>query len=64
MTIFEYNQHRDTNDGKPWSDIDLDDLRSHAAAGATLEETAAFLCRSGSVEDLAAKAREVGATFE
>ena len=60
---FYYSDAHDTNDGKPWSEMDIADLKNHIAARATLKETAAFLCRSGTIEDVAAKAREIGVTF-
>jgi hypothetical protein len=37
----------DIYDGEPWSDAAIEDLVQAIAAGATLEDTAAFLCRSG-----------------
>jgi hypothetical protein len=36
----------DSNNGKPWSEMDDDGLRNEAAIGASLEHAAAFLCRS------------------
>lgn len=42
--------------------MDVDDLRASIAHGRSIEEAAEFLCRSGSVEDVAAKARELGLT--
>lgn len=50
----------DLNDGKAWSEMDLDDLKGAVAYGRTLEETAEYRCRSGSPEDVAAKAKELG----
>jgi hypothetical protein len=35
----------DINDGKPWSAMDDDDLRSEVASGASLEAATTFLCR-------------------
>jgi hypothetical protein len=43
---------QDTNDGKPWSEMDLFDLRNSLAYGRSIEEVAGFLCRSGTVEDV------------
>jgi hypothetical protein len=42
---------QDLNDGKPWSEMDLFDLRNSLAYGTSIEEVAGFLCRSGTVED-------------
>lgn len=53
----------DLNDGKLWSDMDVNDLRSAATYGRTLEETAEFLCRSSSLDDVAAKAKDIGVFF-
>jgi hypothetical protein len=50
----------DRNDGKPWSKMDIADLKNHVAGGATLLDTARFLCRSGSIYDVAMKAKELG----
>jgi hypothetical protein len=51
---------KDLNDGKEWSDMDLQDLRGAIEAGDTIEEAARFLCRSTNVAEVAAKARELG----
>ena len=48
----------DLHSGEPWSEMDIEDLRSFALGGATAAETATFLCRD--VEDTSAKARELG----
>jgi hypothetical protein len=50
---------QDINDGKPWSDMDLFDLRNSLAYGRPIEE-AGFLCRSGTVEEVRRKAEELG----
>ncbi len=49
----------DKNDGKEWSDMDLADLTDALARGKSIAEAAAFLCRSGSVDDVARKAIEL-----
>jgi hypothetical protein len=54
----------DLNDGKAWSQMDLDDLKSAVIYGRTLEQTAEFLCRSGTPEDVAAKAKELGLKWQ
>jgi hypothetical protein len=40
---------QDVNDGKPWSEMDLFDLRNSLAYGRSIEEVADFLCRSSSL---------------
>ena len=39
--------------------MDIADLKDALKEGVTIEEAAAFLCRSGTVDDVATKAREV-----
>ena len=51
---------RDLNDGKEWSEMDIADLRAFTKAGASIQETASFLCRSTNVAEVEAKARELG----
>jgi hypothetical protein len=51
---------QDTNDGKPWSEMDLLDLRNSLAYGTSIEEVAGFLCRAGTVEEVKRKAEELG----
>jgi hypothetical protein len=51
---------QDLNDGKPWSEMDLFDLRNSLAYGRSIEEVAGFLCRSGTVEEVKRKAEELG----
>jgi hypothetical protein len=53
----------DINDGKPWSEIDIRDLRGEIDYGRTIEEAATHLCRAGTVDEVAAKARELGLNF-
>ena len=50
----------DINDGKSWNEIDLEVLRAALRYGATIEEAADCLCRSGTVEDVRRKADELG----
>ena len=50
----------DINDNKPWSEMDISDLTSHIVHGADLVETARFFCRSGTPDDVARKAAELG----
>jgi hypothetical protein len=51
---------RDLNDGKPWSEMDLFDLRNSVAYGRPIEEVADFLCWAGTVEEVRRKAEELG----
>jgi hypothetical protein len=51
---------QDINDGKPWSEMDLFDLRNSLAYERSIEEVAGFLCRSGTVEEVKRKAEELG----
>jgi hypothetical protein len=51
---------QDLNDGRPWSEMDLFDLRNSLAHGDSIEEVAGFLCRAGTVEEVKRKAEELG----
>jgi len=55
---------RDIYDGEPWSDMAIEDLKQHVAAGATLKATADFLCRSGDPLAVAKKAKELGLRWQ
>jgi hypothetical protein len=50
----------DINDGNHWSEMDVWDLKNHFRRGLSLKETAAFLCRAGTLDDVADKAKELG----
>jgi hypothetical protein len=50
----------DLNDGKPWSEMDLWDLKNSLAQGESIQEVAGFLCRSGTVDEVRRKAKELG----
>jgi hypothetical protein len=50
---------QDINDGKPWSEMDLFDLRNSLACGRSIKEVAGFH-RSGTVEEVSRKAEELG----
>ena len=52
------------NDGKPWSVMDLVDLRHQVCSGASLDETAWFLRRSGTPSEVEARVRELGLRFQ
>jgi hypothetical protein len=54
----------DIYDKEPWSDMAIEDLKQAVANGATLEETAMFLCRSGEPFAVAKKAKELGLKWQ
>ncbi len=64
MSAFQYSPDHDVNDSEPWSEEDIWDLENHVRQGALLEQTAEFLCRAGTVEAVAEKAKELGLTFK
>ena len=53
----------DIYDGEPWTDMDIDDLIAAIRHGDTIEETAQFLCRSGTLKDVRRKAEELGLKY-
>jgi hypothetical protein len=55
---------RDIYDGEPWSEMDIEDLKGAVAYGSSLQEVAELLCRSGTPLDVAAKAKELGLTWQ
>lgn len=55
---------RDIYDGEPWSAMDIEDRKGAVAYGSSLQEVAEFLCRSGTALDVAAKAKELGLTWQ
>jgi hypothetical protein len=50
----------DVNGGRPWSEMDVRDLRAALEQGSAIEEAAGHLCRSGTVDAVAKKATELG----
>jgi hypothetical protein len=48
----------DANSGKPWSEMDLSDLRDCLDQGDTFAQAASFLCRDG--DEVRQKARTLG----
>ena len=52
------------NDWTLWSAKDIADLRHEVVDGASLEEAASHLGRSGTQSEVAAKARELGLKFQ
>ena len=57
---FHYDPEHDTNDGKEWSQMDLDDLQNALARGGLIEDAAIFLCRTGTLDEVQKKAEEMG----
>src|SRR4051794_2591146 len=53
----------DTNDGEPWSEMDLWNLKNSLAYGDTIEEVAEFLCRAGTLDEVKRKADELGLSY-
>jgi hypothetical protein len=64
VRIFHPMDNLDLNDGKPWSEMDDEDLRASVAAGATLPEAAMFLCRSGAPLEVAKRAKELSLKWQ
>ena len=48
----------DANSGKPWSKMDISDLRNEIAHGRTVAQTASFLCRDE--DEVREKVKELG----
>jgi hypothetical protein len=46
----------DIYDNAPWTEMAIEDLKNHVAHGATLEETASFLCPLNVAKKKAAEA--------
>jgi len=57
---FRDDPKHNTNDGKVWLGTDIADLKALLKNGGTVDEAAHFLCRVGTVDDVQAKARELG----
>ena len=55
----ETTESIDTNDGKEWSQMDIDDLRFNLENGGSVEEAAQMLCRAGTMEEVRQKAKEL-----
>ncbi|MGY3605651.1 MULTISPECIES: hypothetical protein [unclassified Bradyrhizobium] len=49
----------DIYDGTPWTEMDIENLTDAMNNGTTVEEAAEWLCRSGSVDEVERKAREL-----
>jgi hypothetical protein len=50
----------DIYDGADWTERDIEDLKAAIESGRPIEEAAQFLCRAGSVADVACKCEELG----
>jgi hypothetical protein len=59
----ELKVYADANDGKPWSDQDLADLKASIDSGLTVSQIAAALAREGTIEDILRVARDRGWHF-
>jgi hypothetical protein len=57
---WHYSPNHNTNDGVPWTDTDVEDLRFELAHGGSIESAARFLCRQGTADDVRGKAIELG----
>ncbi len=51
------NETADIHDGAPWTEMDIDDLTIEH--GASIEEAAQFLCRSGTINEVKRKSEEL-----
>jgi hypothetical protein len=52
--------NRDVNDNKLWSEMDLRELRHALAWGESIQEVAHLLGRSGTLNEVKLKAKELG----
>jgi hypothetical protein len=50
----------DIYDGFPWTEMDIEDLTAALKSGDTIEDAATHLCRSGTVDEVRHKAKELG----
>ena len=57
---FYYDPDHDTNDGREWTEDDIDDLRYNLTNGGTIESAARLLCRWGTKDDVRRKAIGLG----
>ena len=53
----------DIYDGAEWTEADLEDLNAALACGSSIQKVATQLCRSGTVDDVRAKAEELGLQY-
>jgi hypothetical protein len=54
------HEQRYANDGREWSELDLANLEFALRHGGTVDETAALLCRAGTIDEVRRKALELG----
>jgi hypothetical protein len=54
------DQQPDHNDGKAWSEADLQDLAMALQDGGSIDGAAYFLRRGGTVDEVQRKAKELG----
>jgi hypothetical protein len=59
----ELTMYADANDGKPWTEQDLEDLKVCIDSGLTISQTAAALSREGTIEDVLRMAQQRGWKF-
>jgi hypothetical protein len=50
----------DIYDGAPWTEEDVAEIKNAVAHGSTIEDIAELICRSGSIDDVERKAKELG----
>jgi hypothetical protein len=55
---------KDTYDGAPWTEMDVEDLIAALRSGATIEDAAQHLCRSGTVDEVRRKAEVLGLKYK
>lgn len=57
---FNYDPDHDAKDGQEWLPADIEELVLVLMNGGSVEQAATLLCRSGTVEDVKAKAKRLG----
>jgi hypothetical protein len=50
----------DIYDGAPWTEEDIEEIKNAIAYGSTIDDIAELICRSGSIDDVERKAKELG----
>jgi hypothetical protein len=50
----------DIYDGAPWTEEDIEEIKNAVAHGSTVEDIAELICRSGSIDGVERKAKELG----
>jgi hypothetical protein len=50
----------DIHDGAPWTEMDIEDLKTAVDHGCSIQDAAEFLCRSGTVDEVKQKCDELG----